>query len=676
MKTKLAATLFGIFLILSCISPSIAQVTIGQNEEPEKYSILQVKDHAIDRSGSLDAVTAEKGGLLLPRVELKKKKELLPFATETDVSNNGQDYQDAKLLHTGLIVYNLKEDEDEELCVGLNQWDGVQWNCFQEKIGNAIARVTDCSTIEFTGAYKDGVSLNSSNQMIVTLEVTKTGAYTLTATVGYAGDPDQDNGYFFTVTGVFLSKGTYTLTIQGSGTPVLFTPENNLGDYVTIIFNEKPLLDPSENSCSKRIFVENSAVKPAFRIDCASSKVFGSYYLDKELTALEYIEVNLRVDASSYPPGSVPAKARLWTDEVNGIKFEGEVSLSGPSVTVYLEGSGKPNTLNPIKLTIYSNSETTTATCEVIVRPVIKTKKIVTIGLNNDYGYAIYGSTLNHVQKMLGNHSSYPNTTNFGAANSTVPTEAFSYVHYATGNAEKESEIRAIIQAQKPDIIHIAYYHTPSTVEAPGVGQALAEYVKAGGVLFAQWEFDGYKIAQAFFQQMFPSATIKAERFNSSNTAITAGNVFRIEPFDDDITNGPFGDVRGLQWGDDGRDGIRVVGIPSDKIINYSSDVNLSQDNSDIIVDGATTFCRLKEYNVIFIGDGGFMAGQDKKMGDTNVYKHTQVFTISDDGQARPIPNTQYGNSGGIYFTVYNSLVFGNIFTWALKQAELTPYRP
>lgn len=678
MKLKSSILMMCMLFLLSGITHLSAQVSIGLDETPEKYATLQIKDVAIDKTaGPFDAATAKTGGLLLPRVGLTKKKELFPFITQTEIDADQAAYDKLKLLHTGLIVYNLTESDTEELCLGLNQWDGEQWNCFQEKIGNAIATVTDCSTIGFFGTYKDKESLTSSNYMTVKLNVTKAGAYTITARAGYSSDHNQDNGYYFTTTGVFMTTGTYELTVPGAGTPLLFTPDGEPGDLITITFNGKPLVDGTGTACPKYVIVENSAVKPAFRMDCGSSRVYGTYYMNKELTASEYIEVTLRVDPTSYPGGgSTPARGRLWTDEVNGIKFEGDILLENSTVTVKMMGEGTPNTVEPIKLTIYSNSVTTTAICEVTVRPVIKRKKVVSIANANGYGYGLSGA-LHHVSRMLGSNS-YVNTANFGAATSTVPSEQPNYVRYSTGDADTEAEMRSIITTEVPDIIFIGFQHNPSETNSPGVAKILVEYVKAGGVLIAEWEqASGVYITQEFFRQIFNDNSIASNRVSTTGSSTYAnGNVYRIENVDDEITNGPFGDVRGLQWGDDGANGIRVYGLPEDRIIRYSNDINLSSDNIDYVIEGACTFLRLKDYNMVFIGDGGFTAGSQNSGGDQSTFKSTEVFTISSDAAKRPIPNTQYGNPSGTKFTVYNSLMFGNLYAWALKQSEKYPYTP
>ncbi|MFT4224393.1 hypothetical protein [Dysgonomonas sp.] len=203
----------------------IAQVTIGLGEEPEKGTLLQLKE----KDNVTDDTKNAYRGLGLPRVTLSKKDQLYPmFLSDPDnpLSNPNNDYDDATKKeaqdkkHTGLIVYNLVEDEEEGLCKGLNQWNGKEWSCFQEKMGNAVGNITNCSSLAVNGAYKNTEPLNSSNYLTVTLNITKIGPYTITGRAGYNGDASIENGYYFITSGMFLTPGEYTIQIPGSGRPL------------------------------------------------------------------------------------------------------------------------------------------------------------------------------------------------------------------------------------------------------------------------------------------------------------------------------------------------------------------------------------------------------------------------------------------------------------------------
>ncbi|GAB6120409.1 hypothetical protein JCM30204_15580 [Dysgonomonas termitidis] len=236
---------------------SQAQVTIGSGEEPAEGAVLHLKE----KENVTDAGHNSYRGLILPRVNLSEKKQLYPMFLnnpEDPASGANSNYISNKIAlnktHTGMIVYNLTENDEKELCLGLNQWDGEQWNCFQQKIGNAVGHIVDCDGINIAGHYKSPdqypqtppgsavVPLDASSYITIKLEITKPGAYTIHVTPAYAGDHTKTNGYFFIASGMFMEKGVYTLTIPGSGTPFWYTPAGNPGDELAVTMNGKPLV--------------------------------------------------------------------------------------------------------------------------------------------------------------------------------------------------------------------------------------------------------------------------------------------------------------------------------------------------------------------------------------------------------------------------------------------------
>jgi hypothetical protein len=110
-----------------------AQVTIGLTTSPEQAALLQIKDRQAP-VGSKEA-TATTGGLLLPRVELNATDDftLLPNLSK-----------EQKKDHTGLLVYNVKEEASLDLKKGVYQWDGVKWkmlNKITKTEGSTVAKL-------------------------------------------------------------------------------------------------------------------------------------------------------------------------------------------------------------------------------------------------------------------------------------------------------------------------------------------------------------------------------------------------------------------------------------------------------------------------------------------------------------------------------------------------------
>lgn len=106
-----------------------AQVTVGSELKPNRAAILDIKDkEAINPLNATDAsnVTAENGGLLLPRVLLIDPTTLEPFIPKTDPEWLNNATSKIKEKHVGLQVYNINTI-GSTLTPGLHIWDGSQW---------------------------------------------------------------------------------------------------------------------------------------------------------------------------------------------------------------------------------------------------------------------------------------------------------------------------------------------------------------------------------------------------------------------------------------------------------------------------------------------------------------------------------------------------------------------
>jgi len=621
-------------------------VTIGLGESPERYAILQLKDNEKQSSGPLNAATAKNGGLLLPRVELEKKYQLLPFVTQAIVDANDQDYQDSKLTHTGLIVYNLVENDDEDLCLGLNQWDGEKWDCFQSKMGNAAATIDNCESLSFVGQYKNNVSLGTGNYMTITLNVTKAGAYTITAT------PDPANGYYFNYTGVFLTTGVYSVMVPGAGTPLNYTPGNSDGDLIKITFNGKAL----ENCDPLYIKIEDSSVKPIYTMSCGSTKVKGVYQIDKELETRDsgtgeghYLEVTLNVDNTAFG-----AKYVIETNTVDGIYFKGEGLLITSNQTVYLQGYGIPTSMEDKIFTITSNSSKSVATCSATVYMCYTKKRILGIGYyNNEFGY--------HLQEGSGPYKVLTASQNFGTdMNSIVKVDGFEF-DYIDGQTQSNiSALTGIINqtaldtqlAKNPDIIFVGYYLNFDAVTI----QKLLDYTYKGGVLILFSEvyiLNASTMANVFMKTLFGDNGVG---FAGQNAA---GDTYQFSGIDDELLVGPFGDLRGKLWGEDASTTLTLTGIPSGNIITYSG---ANAANLSTTYSGVSMF-RHGTLNLFWCGDAGFISNNNAYVGPA--YANLNICPFAMDASFNPITRTNF--RGG---AVENARFFCNLMAWALKQAE------
>lgn len=152
-----------LILLGSTMSISLhSQVTIGSKHNPAQAALLELKTQTADPSTN-ETTGAGGGGLVLPRVKLENRKNLMPFiADDTNFQANANKVKD---VHIGLTVYNLtsnvvsESDADKRFRPGIYVWDGTQWNFVYEGLGqryfyipSANIPLSDASGNKLTGA--------------------------------------------------------------------------------------------------------------------------------------------------------------------------------------------------------------------------------------------------------------------------------------------------------------------------------------------------------------------------------------------------------------------------------------------------------------------------------------------------------------------------------------------
>ncbi|MDR2408491.1 MAG: hypothetical protein LBE13_10340 [Bacteroidales bacterium] len=120
--------LFFMVLLVFFSCKTVAQVTIGSIEKPNRATLLDIKSNTSTHDNATTGVNG--GGLQLPRVFLKDKKTFEPFIPITDAEwQNSQ--TDLKRKHVGLEVYNLSDNDDFK--AGIYYWDGSLWQSAEDK---------------------------------------------------------------------------------------------------------------------------------------------------------------------------------------------------------------------------------------------------------------------------------------------------------------------------------------------------------------------------------------------------------------------------------------------------------------------------------------------------------------------------------------------------------------
>jgi hypothetical protein len=284
----------------------------------------------------------------------------------------------------------------------------------------------------------------------------------------------------------------------------------------------------------------------------------------------------------------------------------------------------------------------------------------MTISPKRTYGWGFYNNEHGYLmQPGMGTRKIVDAPANFGTnANSAVKIERYgaaqTFDHtllYEGIGVYRSPDIKAMFDS-KPDIVFTGYdlaVNDPVTVAG-----YVMEYLRAGGVLVLALEH--HTFTQRIFEAMYPGRTIMTGGVDEWDFQI-AGTV------SDEITNGPFGDIRGRYWGNDCNTECAVRGLPEDEIVVYSR----TRYNDPIMF-------RHKDYNLFFIGDGGAFANYRGGSGSTaGTAGSTETHPLAFDANFKPITRTGWrtavGNSNGTG-SVENSRLFANIMAWAVKRAE------
>lgn len=198
-----------------------------------------------------------------------------------------------------------------------------------------------CTGFVLNGSYTSGVPLAPGNSVALTVNVTAIGSYNIST--------DLVNGIIFSATGQFLTTGTQTITLSGSGTPVLggsfpFTVTGNSG------------------SCSFSVTVVGPAVYTlgGAGSNCTGFVLAGTYLAAVPLTAANTATIDVNV--------TVTGAFNISSTTVDGIKFSktGNFTSTGPQ-TVVLVGSGTPTVANTFVFPV--SGGTTTCNFSLTVNP-------------------------------------------------------------------------------------------------------------------------------------------------------------------------------------------------------------------------------------------------------------------------------------------------------------------
>ena len=436
----------------------------------------------------------------------------------------------------------------------------------------------------------------------------------------------------------------------------------------------------------KKIVVRQKYYEVKYAIDCASVSVKGTYKQGITLNpSVHYISLSLVAENRSIQGHSYVIETSDPNN--NGISFRAEgifdftgIQQGSPlRININMKGSGilqAPVDEHTFSLPIVSDSPFGSS-CEAKIHFIIPAMNILV--LSNPYsidGYAIS-------EKNGGAGKLINSLNNFGSNdNSVVKVEGFNYITSTTYDfkyAPTSTSFKWVTgTGNNGKIADIVYITFPAFFENP-TADLLVEYLEKGGVIVAFLENAS---AQYLAGNIFKGSTINSNKtgqggsiypFPAHSSSGLSGSALQnvLKSFENDpILNGPFGDVRDKQWGQDDIDAVCLVNLPISNpnltIYSYNKDIAPVTPVGNSV--NATSFkYESPQYNIVWFGDGGFMASDEGKLSPS---AYTDLPLYWDINTFFPTYKPVYGRVSNNRMSVYNSIVFCNIWAWAVTKSE------
>ncbi|MEN5232968.1 fimbrillin family protein [Sphingobacterium faecium] len=270
-------------------------------------------------------------------------------------------------------------------------------------------------------------------------------------------------------------------------------------------------------------------------------------------------------------------------------------------------------------------------------------------------------------------------STNFGPTSQYVKVRSLNIVaptsaNEATTGTTGWNRFKALMSnpADYPDILVVANWYNYLNDEG---WDLLKTYIDRGGnVLYTHDEPD--PVYEKYAQRGI--GNILGQTVSMSDVTEFYG-IYKFTDTQDgandtEILNGPFGDVRPYNWGQDRVGTSYVNGYTGDNVIVYS---NHSQIHKPLTIPGMCFF-RHKTKGFFFVGDGGFYNNPNGNSSQNSftdfpfrINLTTKFPILANFGDAPQLGSPTYGTvSGTGKFTIANSMVFGNIMAHMLNRAH------
>lgn len=276
----------------------------------------------------------------------------------------------------------------------------------------AVYNITDSSgncSMQVSGAYYTGTALTAGNVVTIEVYVTDTGTYNINTAI--------INGIQFSASGTFITTGTQTIALTGSGSP------GSAGDFNYSI----------KGSCSFAIHVTQApVVNGVFTLvgapdQCTDALVSGTYISGRAVTSANTIVI--KADVSSPGPYSIQ------TDTLDNISFSASGTFTNAGIqTITLTATGTPQ--HPSNLSFNIDGGASLCDVDVTVRnPEPLASYVLESGFGNTIalctGYTLSGDYIQGTPLTNSNYIALQvyvaETGNFTIATNVVNGVQFSY---------------------------------------------------------------------------------------------------------------------------------------------------------------------------------------------------------------------------------------------------------
>lgn len=300
-------------LLLLCFVFNVSFAQNGKNLGTKISDKTEVQPSNL-KSNSILELESKAKGFLLPRMTTAERNGI-----NVDVNNS---------VDTGLAIFNIDNDCVEYYTAISKKWVSLCGTLPPAKIEfNGICdqlQITKPNDFKFVA----GTPITGQNvQVTVPVKINEVGTYQIDV---YSRKEGKSNGYYFSTTGTFLSKGTIEVAIIGQGTPIDGYDDLNQGDTFVVNLNGTEVL-----VCDNKQYVKKAATK--FTIIPKEYQVKGPLYLGVNTTNLNTVEIGVNVT------GIGKYIIESLGDGVNGVSLygEGEFTRLGDNIAV-LRASGIP----------------------------------------------------------------------------------------------------------------------------------------------------------------------------------------------------------------------------------------------------------------------------------------------------------------------------------------------